>query len=64
MIAAVAQTAEHPLAQRVVKPLNTTEQARHDAYISRVLAEAPPLSAEQRAKLAELLRPVRRGVAK
>jgi hypothetical protein len=29
-------------------------------YIERVLAAAPPLTSEQRAKLAELLRPVRR----
>ncbi|MGB3521939.1 MAG: hypothetical protein WBA50_10725 [Mycobacterium sp.] len=28
-------------------------------YIDRVLAEAPPLTNEQRSKLAELLRPVR-----
>lgn len=31
----------------------------HDDYVARVLADAPPLSTEQRAKLAELLRPVR-----
>jgi hypothetical protein len=30
-------------------------------YIERVLAQAPPLSDEQRSKLAELLRPVRVG---
>jgi hypothetical protein len=28
-------------------------------YVQRVLSAAPPLTAEQRAKLAELLRPVR-----
>jgi hypothetical protein len=30
-----------------------------DAYVERVLAEAPPLTEQQRTKLAELLRPVR-----
>ncbi|CPR10500.1 phiRv1 phage protein [Mycobacterium bohemicum DSM 44277] len=29
-------------------------------YINETLAKAPPLTSEQRAKLAELLRPVRR----
>ena len=29
-------------------------------YIEKVLAEAPPLNDEQRTRLAELLRPVRR----
>ena len=38
-------------------------QAAHDAYVQRVLAAAKPLTSEQRAKLAELLRPVRRGNA-
>jgi hypothetical protein len=32
---------------------------RLSEYIESVLSEAPPLSAEQRSKLAELLRPVR-----
>ncbi|MCB0942697.1 MAG: hypothetical protein KDB72_20940 [Mycobacterium sp.] len=36
------------------------QEARTRAYIDRVLAEAPPLTAEQRWKLAELLKPVRR----
>jgi hypothetical protein len=31
-----------------------------DGYVAHILAEAPPLKSEQRAKLAELLRPVRR----
>jgi len=31
------------------------------AYVERVLADWPPLTAEQRAALAELLRPVRVG---
>jgi hypothetical protein len=30
-----------------------------DRYVEQVLAEAPPLTADQRAALAELLRPVR-----
>ncbi len=33
---------------------------RAQAYIEKLLAEAPPLTADQRAKLAELLAPVRR----
>lgn len=32
-------------------------------YVQRLLAEAPPLTAEQRTRLAELLAPVRRGGA-
>lgn len=36
-------------------------QSAHNAYVQRVLAAAKkPLTSEQRAKLAELLRPVRR----
>jgi hypothetical protein len=35
--------------------------AKLTEYVERVLAEAPPLSDAQRAKLAELLRPVRVG---
>jgi hypothetical protein len=30
-----------------------------DAYIRRIVAEAPPLDADQRRQLAELLRPIR-----
>lgn len=30
------------------------------AYVKRQVAQAPPFTAEQRARLAELLRPVRR----
>jgi hypothetical protein len=37
-------------------------QAKIADYIERVLAEAPPLTDEQRAKLAELLRPAREAV--
>jgi len=35
------------------------QQARIDAWVQRVVAEAPPLTQEQRAKLAVLLEPVR-----
>ncbi|MDP7724775.1 hypothetical protein QXH22_21105 [Mycobacterium sp. TY814] len=31
----------------------------HKAFVAKVLATAPPLTPEQRTKLAELLRPVR-----
>jgi hypothetical protein len=34
--------------------------AKLDAYIDKIVAEAPPLTPEQRNKLTELLRPVRR----
>ena len=34
---------------------------RTSAYIRKLVDEAPPLSADQRAKLAELLAPFRRG---
>lgn len=33
--------------------------ARAEQYIEKILAEAPPLTAEQRDRLAELLRPAR-----
>lgn len=35
--------------------------AKAETYISKVLAEAPPLTDAQRTRLAELLRPVRDG---
>jgi hypothetical protein len=35
------------------------QQERIDAWVQRVVAEAPPLSQEQRAKLGVLLKPVR-----
>jgi hypothetical protein len=38
-------------------------EAKIAAYIEKVLAAAPPLSDEQRTRLAELLRPVRGGGA-
>ncbi|BBY86506.1 hypothetical protein [Mycolicibacterium tokaiense] len=34
-------------------------EAAIDAYVAEILAGAPPLSEDRRAKLAELLRPVR-----
>ena len=37
----------------------TTEQARYEAYVQRVVDEAPPLSDEQRAELRELFRVAR-----
>lgn len=37
--------------------------AKAEDYIGRLLAEAPPLTNEQRTRLAELLRPVRKGGA-
>ena len=49
---------DHP---KVVEADRTLKALRLQEYIKRNLAEAPPLSEEQRAKLAELLRPVRVG---
>lgn len=43
----------------MVRNSTNTQQAKIDAYIRRVVAEAPPLTSEQRNQLAELLRPVR-----
>lgn len=36
-----------------------TEDTRTDEYVRRVVAEAPPLTNEQRVELAELFRPYR-----
>lgn len=36
-----------------------TTDAKTDAWVKKTVAAAKPLTAEQRAKLAELLRPVR-----
>jgi hypothetical protein len=44
-------------AQRGLKAATTAD------YIEKVLSQAPPLSGEQRNRLAELLRPARRGGA-
>ena len=38
----------------------TTRMSASTDYVARILADAPPLKPEQRAKLAELLRPVMR----
>lgn len=38
-------------------------EAKAADYIEKVLAQRPPLTAEQRTRLAELLRPVRKGGA-
>jgi hypothetical protein len=38
---------------------HSNDQSKIADYIERMLAEAPPLTDEQRTRLAELLRPVR-----
>lgn len=38
-------------------------EAKIEAYVEKILSEAPPLTTEQRTRLAELLRPVRIGGA-
>jgi hypothetical protein len=47
---------DHPELVELRRKLKTQ---RVEEYIERVLSEAPPLTADQRARLAELLQPVR-----
>jgi hypothetical protein len=49
-------SAEHDAARRDLKALNTRE------YIQRVISTWPPLSDEQRTRLAELLAPAREAI--
>jgi hypothetical protein len=49
--------ADDPEVEMARRDLEVSKLADH---IQRVLAQAPPLTGQQRAKLAELLRPVRR----
>jgi hypothetical protein len=49
--------AKHPELIELRRELRTKRLAE---YIERVITEAPPLTDEQRCRLAELLRPVRR----
>ena len=44
----------------MVRPFHIAGAARIAEYIDKTLAAAPPLTAEQRTRLAELLRPARR----
>jgi hypothetical protein len=53
--------ANHP---RVVEAKRDLAEANARHYIESVLAQRPPLTDEQRNRLAELLRPVRAGGAK
>jgi hypothetical protein len=47
---------DSPEAEETARNLNA---ANAEAYIQEILDKAPPLTDEQRAKLAELLKPVR-----
>jgi hypothetical protein len=47
---------DHP---ETIEARRTFREERTAAYIEKVLAEAPPLTDEQRTRLAELLRPAR-----
>lgn len=38
--------------------MTVADNARIDAYVQQVVDQAPPLTAEQRVKLRDLLRPV------
>ncbi|WP_162112694.1 hypothetical protein [Mycolicibacter kumamotonensis] len=53
--------ANHP---RVVEAKRDLIEANARRYIKTVLAQRPPLTDEQRTRLAELLRPVRKGGAR
>lgn len=48
---------------RVAEARRDLAAAKIADYVERVLADAPPLTDEQRTRLAELLRPVRRPAA-
>ena len=48
--------------ESVLTPIGDTAEDRINSYIKKVLAGAPPLSDEQRTRLAELLRPARQAV--
>jgi hypothetical protein len=49
----------HP---KVVEAKRNLNEAKIADYIERALAEAPPLTDEQRSKLAELLKPAREAI--
>lgn len=58
---AVASPALHAAAtpNAIITARAALAEGKIEAYIERVLAAAPPLSDDQRSRLAELLRPVR-----
>ena len=55
-----SRTADDP---ELIEARRNLIAGRAEEYIERVLAQAPPLSDEQRTRLAELLAPVRTGGA-
>lgn len=59
-IAALSRTDRAPDHPEFVEARRGLKAARAEDYVAKLLAEAPPLTDEQRTKLAELLRPVRR----
>lgn len=60
-IAALQQAGASPNDPDLLDAQRRLRETRLADYIDRVLAQAPPLSDEQRVRLAELLRPVRNG---
>jgi hypothetical protein len=46
---------------KVVEAKRDLKMVNVEEYITKALAEAPPLTSDQRDRLAELLRPVRKG---
>ena len=58
-IAALKRAGARPNDPDLIDAQRRLRETRLADYIDRVLTEAPPLTAEQRTRLAELLRPVR-----
>lgn len=56
---AVARAAKNPDPAVEIAARRDLAEAKIAQYVERVLAQAPPLTGEQRTRLAELLRPVR-----
>lgn len=61
-VAALSRSRPHDDAE-LVDARRELAEANIAAYVEKTLAQAPPLTDEQRARLAELLRPVRIGGA-
>lgn len=61
-IAALSRTDRAPDDPELTDARRGLRAARAEEYINKLLAAAPPLSDEQRTRLAELLRPAREAV--
>jgi hypothetical protein len=58
--AALTRWGYKPTDPEVVDADRNLAESRIEDYVRKILAEAPPLRSEQRTRLAELLKPVRR----